>query len=384
MSNQETIKTDVFYMQEAINLAKKGLYSTKPNPAVGCVLVKDGLIIAEGWHQKAGQPHAERVALANAGDKAEGSTAYVTLEPCSHYGKTPPCADALIEAKVARLVVAMQDPNPLVSGQGIQRIKNAGIEVIVGVLEAESKELNLGFIQKMEKQLPFVRLKMASSLDGRTAMINGESHWITGEESRQEVHKMRALSGALITGIGTVLADNPSLTVRLSDAELAKLNLSQENCHPIRVVLDPNLSMPIDAKMLSLPGRTILMTSKETVERSPELIELFHNQGVEIVAVSAQNDRLDIESILRYLAQEENINDVMVESGAIVAGAFVQSGLVNELHSFIAPSLMGNMAKPMFMLPGIESMDQKMNFKIKQIERFGEDIRLILVPKEVV
>ena len=378
------LKSDVFFMQKAIDLARKGLYSTKPNPAVGCVLVKDGIIVGEGWHQKAGQPHAERVALANAGEKAQGSTAYVTLEPCSHFGRTPPCADGLIEAKVARVVVAMRDPNPLVSGQGIQRVENAGIEVVVGVLEAEAKAINLGFIRKMEKQLPFVRLKMASSLDGRTAMNNGESHWITGEESRREVHKMRALSGALITGIGTVLADDPSLTVRLTDEELAELNLTQENCHPIRVVLDPNLSMPTDAKMLSLPGRTILMTSKETTDRAPELVEILHNQGIEMVAVSAQDDHLDIESILHYLAEVENINDVMVESGAIVAGAFMQSGLVNELHSFIAPSLMGNAAKPMFVLPGIDSMEQKMNFQIQSMDRFGDDVRLILVPKETV
>ena len=377
-----TLEADFHYMKIAIELAKKGLYSTKPNPAVGCVLVKDGQIVGEGWHQKAGEPHAERVALAEAGDNAQGATAYVTLEPCSHYGRTPPCADGLIEAKVARVVVAVQDPNPLVSGQGIQRIKNAGIDVTVGILEEEATAINLGFIRKMKKQLPFVRLKMASSLDGRTAMQNGESHWITGEASRQEVHKMRARSGALITGIGTVLADNPSLTVRLSDEVLAELNLNQQNCHPIRVVLDPNLSMPTDAKMLSLPGRTILMTSKETAERSPELVEMLYNQGIELVAVSAHDDRLDIESILRYLAEEEDINDVMVESGAIVAGAFMQSGLVNELHSFIAPSLMGDSAKPMFVLPGIESMDQKMNFQIQSIDRFGEDVRLILVPKE--
>ncbi|WP_029407771.1 bifunctional diaminohydroxyphosphoribosylaminopyrimidine deaminase/5-amino-6-(5-phosphoribosylamino)uracil reductase RibD [Thiomicrorhabdus sp. Milos-T2] len=373
---------DLLYMQQAIDLAKKGLYSTKPNPAVGCVLVKDGVVVGEGWHQKAGQPHAERVALANAGDKAKGATAYVTLEPCSHFGRTPPCADGLIEAQVSRVVVAMQDPNPMVSGQGIERIRKAGIEVLVGVLEAEAKQINLGFIRKMEKQLPFVRLKMASSLDGRTAMENGESYWITGEESRLEVHRMRARCGALITGIGTVLADNPSLTVRLTDNELAKLNLNQDNCHPIRVVLDPHLSMPLDAKMLSLPGRTILMTSLETVERSSEIVDAIHAKGVEIVAVSAENDRLDIESILRYLAEAEQINDVMVESGAIVAGAFILSGLVNEIHSFIAPSLMGNMAKPMFVLPGLETMDDKINLSIQSMDRFGEDARIILVPKQ--
>lgn len=382
MTGSNYCAEDIIYMQQAIDLASKGLYSTKPNPAVGCILVKKGKIVGQGWHQKAGQPHAERLALAQAGPHAEGATAYVTLEPCSHFGRTPPCADGLIEAKVAKVVVAMKDPNPLVSSQGIERIEQAGIPVVLGVLESEARKINLGFIRKMEKQLPFVRLKIASSLDGRTAMANGQSHWITGEESRLEVHKMRARCGALITGIGTVLADDPSLTVRLTDEQLADMNLTQENCHPIRVVLDPNLSMPLDASMLGLPGRTILMTSRETVERSPEIVEEIHAQGVEMVAVAAEDDHLDIESILHYLAEDENINDVMVESGAIVAGAFMQSGLVNELHCFVAPSLMGNEAKPMFVMPGIDSMDKKLNLTIQSMDRFGEDARLILVPKD--
>lgn len=373
---------DYRYMTQAIELAKKGLFSTKPNPAVGCVIVKDDEVIGQGWHEKAGMPHAERVALAQANGLTEGATAYVTLEPCSHFGRTPPCADGLVEAKVARVVVAMQDPNPLVAGQGIERIQNAGIEVQVGLLEDQAQQLNLGFIRKMEEQLPFVRIKMASSLDGRTAMQNGESQWITGPESREEVHKMRARSGAVIMGIGTVLADDPSMNVRLSDEVLAELNLTQESCNPIRVVLDPNLSMPLDAKMLKVPGRTILMTSRETVERSPEVVEEIHGAGIEMVAVSADEDRLDIKSILRYLAMEEQINDVMVETGAIVAGAFIQSGLVNELHCFMAPTLMGNEAKPMFVLPGVESMQDKLNFSLQSIDRFGEDVRMILVPKQ--
>lgn len=373
---------DYRYMTQAIELAKKGLFSTKPNPAVGCVIVKDDKVIGQGWHEKAGMPHAERVALAQANGLTEGATAYVTLEPCSHFGRTPPCADGLVEAKVARVVVAMQDPNPLVAGQGIERIQNAGIEVQVGLLEDQAQQLNLGFIRKMEEQLPFVRIKMASSLDGRTAMQNGESQWITGPESREEVHKMRARSGAVIMGIGTVLADDPSMNVRLSDEVLAELNLTQESCNPIRVVLDPNLSMPLDAKMLKVPGRTILMTSRETVERSPEVVEEIHGAGIEMVAVAADEDRLDIKSILRYLAMEEQINDVMVETGAIVAGAFIQSGLVNELHCFMAPTLMGNEAKPMFVLPGVESMQDKLNFSLQSIDRFGEDVRMILVPKQ--
>lgn len=373
---------DYRYMTQAIELAKKGLFSTKPNPAVGCVIVKDDEVIGQGWHEKAGMPHAERVALAQADGLTEGATAYVTLEPCSHFGRTPPCADGLVEARVARVVVAMQDPNPLVAGQGIERIENAGIEVQVGLLEDQAQQLNLGFIRKMEEQLPFVRIKMASSLDGRTAMQNGESQWITGPESREEVHKMRARSGAVIMGIGTVLADDPSMNVRLSGEVLAELNLTQESCNPIRVVLDPNLSMPLDAKMLKVPGRTILMTSRETVERSPEVVEEIHGAGIEMVAVAADEDRLDIKSILRYLAMEEQINDVMVETGAIVAGAFIQSGLVNELHCFMAPTLMGNEAKPMFVLPGVESMQDKLNFSLQSIDRFGEDVRMILVPKQ--
>ncbi|WP_319557707.1 bifunctional diaminohydroxyphosphoribosylaminopyrimidine deaminase/5-amino-6-(5-phosphoribosylamino)uracil reductase RibD [Thiomicrorhabdus sp.] len=366
------------YMQLALSLAAKGLYSTKPNPAVGCVLVKNGEIVGSGWHRKAGELHAERLAMAEAGEKAKGSTAYVTLEPCSHYGRTPPCADGLIEAGVARVVIAAMDPNPLVAGRGVERLSDAGIHIAVGLFEKESLELNKGFIKRMNSGLPYVRLKMASSLDGRTAMANGESQWITGAESRLEVHKMRALSGALITGIGTVLADDPSMTVRLPDEALKDMNLDAENCHPIRVVLDPNLSMPLDAKMLQQPGRTILMTSKQMAEANPALVAQFYEHKVELVAVAAEEDRLDIESVLSYLAQEEHINDVMVESGAIVAGAFISSGFVDELHSFIAPSLLGDEAKPMFFLPQLQTMNDKIQFRIESVDRFGEDIRLVL------
>lgn len=371
---------DIEYMQRAINLAKKGLYSTKPNPAVGCVLVKDGQVVGEGWHQQAGLPHAERVALAQAGELAFGATAYVTLEPCSHTGRTPPCADGLVESGVAKVVVAILDPNPLVAGKGIHKLTEANIETQIGLLADQAKALNPGFIRKMQNNLPFVRLKMASSLDGRTAMANGESQWITGEEARIEVHKMRARSGALVTGIGTVLADDPSLTVRLPAEELAKMNLTVENCHPLRVVLDPHLSMPLDAKMLALPGRTIIMTSRDAVDANPELVERFNTQNTELVAVSSKEDRLDIHSILNYLAEEEQINDVMVESGAIVAGAFMESGLVNELYCFIAPSLLGHQAKPMFVLPSVEHMVDKIQLKIDSVEMFGEDICIIAKP----
>lgn len=372
---------DEAYMQLAIELARKGLYSTKPNPAVGCVLVKDERIVGQGWHRKAGLPHAERVALAEAGESAREATAYVTLEPCSHHGRTPPCADGLIEAGVKRVVVAMRDPNPLVAGSGIERMQQAGIVVEVGLLSDQARELNPGFIQMMEKQRPFVRLKMASSLDGRTAMANGESQWITGPEARLEVHKLRARSGAMVTGIGTVLADDPSMNVRLPEELLAELNLDEDSCQPLRVVLDPNLSMPLDAKMRSVPGRIILMTSKETVERDPALVETLIGAGFELVAVASEEDRLDIGSVLDYLAQEEEIREVMVESGAIVAGAFMRSGMVDELHCFIAPVLMGHQAKPMFVLPELETMQDKLTYQLESMDRLGEDVHLVLTPK---
>jgi diaminohydroxyphosphoribosylaminopyrimidine deaminase/5-amino-6-(5-phosphoribosylamino)uracil reductase len=373
---------DEHYMQLALQLAQNGRYTTKPNPAVGCVLVKGGKIVGQGWHYKAGMPHAERVALAEAGSQAQGATAYVTLEPCSHHGRTPPCADGLVEAQVARVVVAMEDPNPLVAGQGIARLQQAGIDVAVGLFENEARALNPGFIKMMEQKRPYVRVKMASSLDGRTAMANGESQWITGEAARLEVHRLRALSGAIVTGIGTVLADNPGLNVRLPAEVLAEMKLDEVSAQPIRVVLDPHLSLPLDAKMLGLPGRTIVMTSKETVERNASLAETMMAQGIELVAVSADEDRLDIEAVLHYLGQEEQVREVLVESGAIVAGAFMQSGFVDELHCFIAPILMGNDAKPMFVLPGVNTMNDKIQLQIDSITPFGEDVRLILKPKK--
>lgn len=380
MNGTNFTQFDQQMMQSAIDLAYQGYYSTKPNPAVGCVLVKNEIKLAEGWHHEAGKPHAERVALKNAleaGQDLQGATAYVTLEPCAHFGKTPPCANALVEAGIARLVVAMLDPNPLVSGGGIKICQEAGILVEIGLLSAEAKNLNKGFLFAMENKKPYVRLKMAASLDGRTAMESGESHWITGEEARQEVHKMRAKHGAIVTGIGTVLADDPSMNVRLSDEMLADMQLTQDNCHPIRVVLDANLSMPMDAKMLTLPGRTVLISSKQTIEDNPDLVNHFIEKGTDIVAVSAEGDRLDLESVLSYLYEAEQVTDVMVEAGAVVAGAFIQAGLVNEVHAYVAPILMGNQAKPMFSLPNISEMSERISLKIQKVNQVGEDLHLV-------
>lgn len=371
-------------MERALLLAKKGRFSTPPNPAVGCVICRDEQILSEGWHQKAGQPHAERIALTSAQEQnvsVEGATVYVTLEPCSHTGKTPPCANALIEAKVGRVVIAMEDPNPLVAGSGVERIQQAGIQVDVGLLEAEAEQLNQGFIHSMVHQMPFVRLKMAASLDGRTAMKNGDSQWITGEAARLNVHKMRARHGALITGIGTVLTDDPSMNVRLPDTVLTDLNLNAENCHPVRVVLDAHLSMPLNAKMLTLPGRTILMTSKQSIEDNQGLVQQFLDKGVELVAVSADGDKLDLKSVLKYLHEEEQVREVMVEAGAVIAGAFIKAQLLNELHVYMAPSLLGDTARPMFSLSHILSMSDKIPLQFLTCEMVGEDVHMVLTPQ---
>ena len=374
---QQADLNDHQWMQKALALAEQGRYSTRPNPAVGCVIVKDGRLIAEGWHVKAGEPHAEVLALAQAGKEAKGATAYVTLEPCSHFGKTPPCANALVASGVSRVVIAMQDPNPLVAGKGIEILRQAGIVVDVGIEQAQAQALNKGFIKRMKIQRPVVRVKLASSVDGKTAMASGESVWITGNEARQSVHLMRAQHGAIVTGIGTVLADDPQLNARLPIEVMTENGLTPELCHPIRVVLDPNLSMPLDAKMLSLPGKTLLMTSSLAVEQNRKYADQLIEQGAEIVAVQSDEERLDLQSVLEYLAQEEQVNDVMVESGAIVAGAFIEAGLVDELHWYLAPHLMGHQGKPLVMLPSLHTMQDRIELITQSVQPLGRDFHFV-------
>ena len=371
---------DQRYMQQALTLAQKGRYSTKPNPAVGCVLVKDGQVVGTGWHSQAGQHHAERYALEQAGKLALGATAYVTLEPCSHFGRTSPCANALIEGGVKKVCIAMLDPNPLVSGRGGEKLNQAGIEVRVGLLESDAQALNKGFVRRMKYGLPYVILKMASSLDGRTALQNGKSQWITGAESRLEVHKLRASCGAIITGIGTVLADDPSLTVRLPSDVLSAMNLEVETCQPLRVVFDSELNMPLNAKMLSEPGRTLIVTAEESVKKKPELVPSFKERDITLLTVSCHDGKLDIQAVLQYLAKTEQINTVMVESGATLAGAFLAQKSVDELHSFIAPCVLGNQAKPMFTLPNIQNMSDRIQLKMVSVTQFGEDVRIVFNP----
>lgn len=358
--------TDTQYMARAIQLAQQGLYTTQPNPRVGCVIVKDGNIISEGFHERAGQAHAEVMALRQAGQHAQGATAYVTLEPCAHFGKTPPCANALVAANVARVVMASLDSNPLVAGKGQAILENAGIATTVGVLEGEAKALNKGFFRRMQGGLPYVRLKMAASLDGRTAMQSGESKWITGSEARRDVQKLRAQSGAIITGIGTVLADNPSLTVRPEDWLDWHYG---EVVQPLRVVFDSQLAMPIDAQILSTQG-VIIVTEQHLQHPKTQALQA---KGVEVWAFANRENML--QKTLVKLAQY-GINDVLVEAGANLAGAFMQAQLVDELIVYIAPTLLGSEARPMFNLP-LSQMAQQYRLQQTDLRMVGQDIRLV-------
>lgn len=356
------------FMQRALRLAQKGLYTTEPNPRVGCVLVKDGYVVGEGWHQRAGQGHAEVLALKQAGDNAKGATAYVTLEPCSHTGKTPPCAEALVQAKVSRVVVAMQDPNPLVAGQGLKRLQDAGIKVESGLMETQARALNPGFIKRMETGLPYVRLKMAMSLDGHTAMASGESQWITGAAARKDVQLLRARSSAVLTGVGTVLADDPSMNVRVSSEDLG---IEGDVRQPLRVVLDSALRFPAKAKMLAVKGDVLIMTTPTAKQADASNYQLER--------VAEKNGRVDLHAVLKSLADKE-INEVHVEAGAILNGAFLQQQLVDEIVVYMAPHIMGNEARGLFALPGLSEMKDKISLNIQDVRMFAKDIRITAKP----
>jgi diaminohydroxyphosphoribosylaminopyrimidine deaminase/5-amino-6-(5-phosphoribosylamino)uracil reductase len=352
---------DFAYMARAIQLAKRGNFTAHPNPRVGCVIVRDQAIIAEGWHEKTGEPHAEAIALATAGDRARGATVYVTLEPCSHTGRTPPCADTLIAAGVRRVVVGMQDPNTRVAGSGLERLRNAGIEVSVGVLEPEVRKLNPGFIRRMELGLPYVRVKLAVSLDGRTAMASGESKWITGDAARADVQKLRARSSAIVTGAGTILSDDPLLTVRTE--KVAR--------QPLRVIVDSHLSTPPDSKIFAEEGEVLVVTVSEDEEATGALVDA----GAEVIQLSSAAHGVDLLNLMQYLAERE-CNEVMIEAGATLAGSAVASGIVNELVIYIAPHLMGADAKGMFNLPGVQAMQERVDLDFHDIRMVGNDLRI--------
>lgn len=353
------------FMSRAIQLAYKGLYTTDPNPRVGCVLVKDGRIIGEGWHVRAGEAHAEINALLQAGEHAQGATAYVSLEPCCHQGKTPPCTDALIAAQVERVVIAMQDPNPSVAGNGVQQLRNAGIQVEAGLLEAQARAVNPGFVQRMQTRRPYVRNKLAMSLDGRTAMADGESKWITSEAAREDVQRWRARSSAILTGVGTVLADDPAMTVRLPDTER----------QPLRVIIDTNLSTPPAAKILQQPGRTLIMTASEDESAQEQLLAA----GAEIRQLPQQGNHIDLRAVLEELAELE-INEVLLETGATLSGAMLEAGLIDELVIYQAPLLMGDTARPLFRLPHLARMQDRIELQLREVRAVGPDLRIIAVP----
>ena len=363
------------WMARAIRLARLGLYTTDPNPRVGCVIVKNDELVAEGWHRRAGEPHAEKIALATAGDRAAGATAYVTLEPCCHHGRTPPCSDALIAAGVERVVVAMQDPNPLVAGKGLEQLRAAGIEVVSGVLADEAARLNPGFIKRMSRGMPYVRCKLAMSLDGRTAMASGESKWITSDASRRDVHRLRARSSAVVTGIGTVLADDPALTVRLPLDALDGVTSEEDIHQPLRVVLDTHLSISSDARLFRQPGETILVTTSDDVLAAEPLLAA----GATVLRQD-HRDEIDLEAVLAHLA-ETGVNEVLIESGATLAGAAVSAGFVDELVIYLAPHLMGDAARGLLHLPGIGTMAQRIELTMTDLRQVGPDIRLTLIPR---
>ncbi|MCF6209231.1 MAG: bifunctional diaminohydroxyphosphoribosylaminopyrimidine deaminase/5-amino-6-(5-phosphoribosylamino)uracil reductase RibD [Gammaproteobacteria bacterium] len=363
-----TEANDTRHMARALQLAAYGLYTTDPNPRVGCVLVKDGTVIGEGWHARAGEPHAEVLALRAAGEAARSATAYVSLEPCAHHGRTPPCAEVLIAAGVSRVVVAMEDPNPQVIGQGLQMLREAGIATESGLLQSQAEALNPGFIKRMRTGRPFVRCKLAMSLDGRTAMASGESQWITGAAARADVHRLRARSSAMLTGIGTVLADDPLLNVRLD---------TDETVHqPLRVVLDSRLRMPVDARMLSLPGRTLVCCTEAT---DVEKIVTLTDAGAEVHCLPVENGHVSLVVLLDFLAGE-GVNEVTVEAGATLNGALLQAGLVDEIIVYLAPLLMGDAARGLFHLPGLEKMDQRIKLQIVDVRAVGDDWRITAQP----
>ncbi|MCP4409996.1 MAG: bifunctional diaminohydroxyphosphoribosylaminopyrimidine deaminase/5-amino-6-(5-phosphoribosylamino)uracil reductase RibD [Gammaproteobacteria bacterium] len=359
-------------MARAIRLARRGRYTTHPNPRVGCVLVNSGQVVGEGFHLRAGMPHAEVNALHSAGTKAGGATAYITLEPCCHHGRTGPCTDALIGAGVARVVVAMNDPNPQVAGKGLRRLREAGIEVEIGILKADAKGLNPGFISRMRHGRPWVRLKMAVSMDGRTAMASGESQWITGEAARRDVQYLRAASSAILTGSATVVADDPSLNVRLSALELG---IETEVRQPLRVVLDTRLIIPLQAGMFKLPGPCMVITSSDDRQRIEELC----SAGAEVLRVRRADTGVHLGDVMRALASRE-VNELHVETGATLAGALAAAGLVDEFVVYMAAHLMGNEARGLVRLQGLNSMNQRMPLKFQDVRMVGDDLRIIAIP----
>jgi diaminohydroxyphosphoribosylaminopyrimidine deaminase/5-amino-6-(5-phosphoribosylamino)uracil reductase len=352
-------------MSRALVLAQRGLFTTDPNPRVGCVLLRDGLVVGEGWHERAGGPHAEVNALAQAGDRARGATAYVSLEPCDHHGRTPPCSLALLAAGVSRVVCAMEDPDPRVSGGGIARLRAQGVAVEVGLMREAAESLNPGYLKRLRHGLPFVRVKLAMSLDGHTALASGESRWITADTARKDAQRFRARSSAILTGVGTILADDPALNVRLPESDR----------QPLRVVLDSALRTPSDSRVINREGRVLVLGTQDDAARRTSL----ERQGVEVLMVPGASGRPSPADVLALLAAR-GVNELWVEAGARVAGAFVAQGLFDELIVYIAPSLLGAGARGLLELPVLQSLESRTRLQFTDFRAIGTDLRVTAVP----
>lgn len=355
-------------MTRALELARLGIYSTPPNPAVGCVLVRDGRVIGEGHHRRTGGPHAEVHAIEAAGEAARGATAYVNLEPCSHFGRTPPCTRALLAAGVTRVVCALRDPDPRVAGGGLEELTRAGVAVESGLLASDAAELNRGFLRRMSSARPWVTLKIGASLDGRTALADGVSRWITGEAARADVQRLRARASAVVTGIGTVLADNPKLTVRDPGLELL-------GRRPLRVVLDSRLRIPVTARVLDESAPAIVFTTQAAPDTSA-----FGERSIRIETLPGRDGRIDLAALLDRLGALE-CNEILVEAGPALAGAFLEDRRVDEFVLYVAPCVLGDAARPMFRLPPLERMTDRYDFRVHDADRIGDDLRVVLRPQ---
>ena len=349
------------FMARALQLAARGLYTTTPNPRVGCVIVRDGVVVGEGWHERAGAAHAEVSALQAAGDRARGATAYVSLEPCHHQGRTPPCDEALVAAGVKRVIAAMRDPDPRTAGQGMERIKRAGIEVATGMLENEARELNIGFVSRATRGLPWTRMKIAASLDGKTALANGKSQWITGEAARRDGHHWRARACAVLTGIGTVRDDDPQLTVRAVSTPR----------QPLRVVVDSRLETPLTARILAGGGVLIACAVDDKTK-----IGQLRDQGAEVIVMPNAAGKVELPALLRELGRRE-INELHVEAGYKLNGSLLNEGCVDELLLYLAPCLLGDRARGMADLPELAELGARRTLKISDMRAVGGDLRIL-------
>jgi diaminohydroxyphosphoribosylaminopyrimidine deaminase/5-amino-6-(5-phosphoribosylamino)uracil reductase len=354
-------ETDHHWMARALELAARGLYTTTPNPRVGCVIVRDGEVVGEGWHARAGEAHAEVVALAQAGGRARGADVYLSLEPCSHFGRTPPCVDALIEAQVARVIVAMEDPNPQVDGRGLERLRERGIDVRCGLLRDEARELNIGFCARMTRGRPWVRVKVAASLDGTTALANGASQWITGPEARADGHAWRARACAILTGVGTVRADDPRLDVRLVPTER----------QPLRVLVDSHLAVDVGARLVRAGNLLIATATRALVDKEQEL----RDHGCDIVHLPDAAGRVDLPALMRELASRQ-LNEIHVEAGFRLNGALLAAACVDELLLYLAPTLLGP-GNGMFELPPLERLEDGARLRIASAASVGADVRIV-------